>query len=105
MNEKSATTTMAIVCFSALALSCGGAGGPTECQTFREAYCGKQGSLCEGVTTEECVELFDATLDCDAAVGVDDSYEDCLLEVEALEECPADLPASCRGVIYTADER
>lgn len=104
MNGSSAKTTMALCGFSVLALSCGGAGGPTECQTFRDAYCEKQGSLCEGVTTEECVELFDATLDCDAAVGIDDGYDDCLLEVEALEECPADLPASCRGVIYTAVE-
>lgn len=83
-----------------LAAGCADPEAPQKCEDFRDRYCERQEELCPDVTEAECRGLFDAALDCDDAVDVADTYDDCLASVEELEACPDDLPLACAGAVW-----
>lgn len=87
-----------------VASACTDPEAPTRCRELRDAYCAQQGALCEGTTETGCQGLFDELIACDEAVGVDDDYDECRTEIDALTECPTALPAECRGTIYLPEE-
>ncbi|MFZ9888638.1 MAG: hypothetical protein ACO3JL_14155 [Myxococcota bacterium] len=93
-----------IVAMLSVFAACADTEAPARCRELRDAYCDKQGALCEGATEAGCTGLFDELIACEDAVGIDDDYRDCRAEIDALTECPVALPAQCRGAIYLPDE-
>jgi hypothetical protein len=86
------------------ALGCVDAQAPDKCRDFRDAYCEAQQEQCDGVTADFCTELFDDIIACDDATGVEAEYDDCMADIAALDECPTDLPANCKGVVLFPED-
>ncbi|MCP4500387.1 MAG: efflux RND transporter permease subunit [Deltaproteobacteria bacterium] len=88
-----------MVSFALFGTGCEDPEAPGKCEAIAESYCAVIGEECP-VDEEDCLEAFAEEIDCDEAVGVADEYVACQAAVDTMQDCPTDLPSSCKGVVY-----
>ena len=91
--------------FVLFAIACGGGNAEEKCEAFKDLSCDAAEEHCDlealGSSREECMAAADSELDCTEILAVDSSYEDCLDDIQAIEECPFEqpLPTNCKDVL------
>lgn len=70
-----------------------------KCEAFIDAYCEKEASCSLFTSMESCESQVRTDLDCGAAVGVSESYDRCLEDIERSSCSTFGIPASCEGAI------
>ena len=72
-----------------------------KCERLITQVCEKEASCSFFETQESCESDMRTNLDCGAAVGVSESYDRCLDDVDRSSCSTFGLPASCERVILT----
>jgi hypothetical protein len=67
------------------------------CESFIETWC-DYSERCEPGSRELCVSESESAFNCSRALGVGESFDECLSEVAALE-CSSAVPEPCLGVL------
>jgi hypothetical protein len=69
-----------------------------KCNGFIEALCNRS-EECEAGTHDDCVVSGNMSLDCSTAIGIKQSYDQCITDIATLACDAANAPASCQGVV------
>lgn len=92
-----------IFVFAALSMmACDDPDAPEKCRAIGTAFCEKSVEYCDPMFSppqDECEDIFNEAVVCDDAVYVELEYDECLTDVDELEECPIATPSSCDGVV------
>lgn len=67
------------------------------CESFIDTWCDLS-ERCEPGSKELCVSESESAFRCENALGVGESFDQCLSEIDALE-CSAEVPEPCLGVL------
>ncbi len=88
-----------------LSIACGGGDAEEKCEAFKDLSCDAIEEHCDlgaqGSSREDCMAAADSTFDCTKIIAVAKSYEDCLDDIQAQDECPYQqpLPTNCEDVL------
>ena len=88
-------------------LSCADGQAEEKCDAFRLAWCDSLVEQCglesQGLSEEDCQDLMQTPMNCASVVDIGESYDNCIGDIQAVDECllDQDPPSSCEGVLLT----